>query len=810
VWAEKSNVERYATHFSAFDLSAISGFFFCSISTTDNVSGQVSKELWTGTTTAFDYAYDARSRLTGITRSATDKVNWTYNTAGLVTSEITTIPQVTSALGASSVTSTMNYAYDTAGRTTSKSLSNGSTVQYTDAMVYDFRDRMTQQTRTQSSGGSLWSKFTYNTLDLVTIAEQGTGSVTSNPELVQTTTRDLAGRPTSISYQSGTNSLATYSMAYVSESNRLASLTTPQGTTNYGYSANGQLIQAGSTGYTYDANGNPTNRAGKTTQIGTWNRLLDDGDFTYQYDAEGRTTGRTSKTTGQTESYVWNRRGQLTQIDVHSNAAMTNLTGQVNYSYDPTGRRTSVRNQTGIGSGSYAQSVDYLMSDGDQVGQILGATGQTTRRFRYGIGVDSVLSEQRFSGGTASNPEYQLTDHLGTVRGVAQRTTGVNAAVVNALQYDSFGKLISQSNASKQPYHGFAGRDIEPVGGLTYNRNRYYSTQTGRFISQDPIGFAAGDENLYRYVGNSPTNATDPTGLETYVKGLPLHNKTGYWWNHAQSEYGPQFRGNGIFKPFAADYIPTNKKSETPRFMFDPIAKGVHLRIPYKDGVPDFSRWQHSEMVKGKKTPAVVEIQLTSDLEISDDARRSRDYTKADNAYRDKIKNKNWQRPDGYTWHHQTVDRTGKGQMLLIRTDVHEIAKHWGPYSVYRDLQLALQRKDKKAMTELLERASAFKTLRMVKLAAGGVGIIFTAQSAYGGFQKDGTWGAVEAAGKDITCQEELGHAIYIPNEFVYGTALGIDPDSTWDEEWRLIQFMQNMGVNPSGLHTQQPKRNNE
>ncbi|MCU0711100.1 MAG: hypothetical protein MUC43_03505 [Pirellula sp.] len=150
------------------------------------MSGQVSKELWTGTSTAFDYSYDARSRLTGITRSATDKVNWTYNTAGLVTSEITTIPQVTSALGASSVTSTMNYTFDTVGRIASKSLSNDSTVQYTDAMLYDFRDRMTQQTRTQSSGGNLWSKFFYNSLDLVTTAEQGTGSVTSNPELVQT------------------------------------------------------------------------------------------------------------------------------------------------------------------------------------------------------------------------------------------------------------------------------------------------------------------------------------------------------------------------------------------------------------------------------------------------------------------------------------------------------------------------------------------------------------------------------------------------------------------------------------------------
>ena len=29
----------------------------------------------------------------------------------------------------------------------------------------------------------------------------------------------------------------------------------------------------------------------------------------------------------------------------------------------------------------------------------------------------------------------------------------------------------------------------------------------------DPLGFAAGDANLYRYVGNNPTNHTDPTGL---------------------------------------------------------------------------------------------------------------------------------------------------------------------------------------------------------------------------------------------------------------------------------------------------------
>lgn len=36
------------------------------------------------------------------------------------------------------------------------------------------------------------------------------------------------------------------------------------------------------------------------------------------------------------------------------------------------------------------------------------------------------------------------------------------------------------------------------------------------FRSTKPMGFAAGDTNLYRYVGNNPTNATDPTGLTAF------------------------------------------------------------------------------------------------------------------------------------------------------------------------------------------------------------------------------------------------------------------------------------------------------
>ena len=46
-----------------------------------------------------------------------------------------------------------------------------------------------------------------------------------------------------------------------------------------------------------------------------------------------------------------------------------------------------------------------------------------------------------------------------------------------------------------------------------------YNPLVGRFLEEDPIDFDAGDPNLYRYVGNSPTNGTDPSGLDRlYVK----------------------------------------------------------------------------------------------------------------------------------------------------------------------------------------------------------------------------------------------------------------------------------------------------
>ncbi len=59
----------------------------------------------------------------------------------------------------------------------------------------------------------------------------------------------------------------------------------------------------------------------------------------------------------------------------------------------------------------------------------------------------------------------------------------------------------------------FAGMQYDATTGLYYDHARYYDAVIGRFMSQDPKGFAAGDTNLYRYVGNDPTGLNDPSGM---------------------------------------------------------------------------------------------------------------------------------------------------------------------------------------------------------------------------------------------------------------------------------------------------------
>jgi RHS repeat-associated protein len=85
--------------------------------------------------------------------------------------------------------------------------------------------------------------------------------------------------------------------------------------------------------------------------------------------------------------------------------------------------------------------------------------------------------------------------------------------LLNHIDYDSFGQIIAQSNAGAGDRFTYTGREFDFEINLYYYRARFYDPVLGRFINQDPLGFDAGDPNLYRYVFNSPLTTTDPSGL---------------------------------------------------------------------------------------------------------------------------------------------------------------------------------------------------------------------------------------------------------------------------------------------------------
>jgi RHS repeat-associated protein len=91
--------------------------------------------------------------------------------------------------------------------------------------------------------------------------------------------------------------------------------------------------------------------------------------------------------------------------------------------------------------------------------------------------------------------------------------------------YDIYGKL---RNFVSPPSEGL-GEDFIPFRqlgqyedvetGLYYNRFRYYSPETGTYISQDPIGLAGNNPNFYAYAFDS-NSEVDLFGLDCQVHHL--------------------------------------------------------------------------------------------------------------------------------------------------------------------------------------------------------------------------------------------------------------------------------------------------
>ena len=103
-------------------------------------------------------------------------------------------------------------------------------------------------------------------------------------------------------------------------------------------------------------------------------------------------------------------------------------------------------------------------------------------------------------------------DKMGSV--IAMSDTAGNLAE-GPYTYDPYGNGAPTTGV---PFK-YTGQRLDPETGLYYDRARYYSASTGRFLQIDPAGYGAG-MNLYVYANDDPTDLTDPSGMYCIVASI--------------------------------------------------------------------------------------------------------------------------------------------------------------------------------------------------------------------------------------------------------------------------------------------------
>jgi RHS repeat-associated protein len=142
-----------------------------------------------------------------------------------------------------------------------------------------------------------------------------------------------------------------------------------------------------------------------------------------------------------------------------------------------------------------------------------------TERYLFGPGVvdgavvDQILARTNASGTTA----WYLNNKLGSVRDIVS-TTGSN---LDHIVYDSFGNIVSETNAANGDRFKFAGMEYDSTTAQYYDRARIYDAAVGTFAGADPVAFAAPGFNLFVYALNDPTDVTDPNGDNPVQRPLP-------------------------------------------------------------------------------------------------------------------------------------------------------------------------------------------------------------------------------------------------------------------------------------------------
>lgn len=382
----------------------------------------------------------------------------------------------------------IQYVRDTAGRVTSISTSAGATT-----LTYNGRGELASVV--DPSGTTSYSRDLDGRPTTVTFANGVT--------LVNA--YDTVGRITRITYTLGPSTLL--DMFYTRDSS--GRITRVQESTgrdvSYSYDPLGRLIEERTTApssetitYEYDPSGNLTRRTDNAgAQLFSYDindRPLSDGVSTYTWDANGNLATRTTGT--KAETFTYDSRNLLVRFARTGSNPTT-----VTYAYDADGLLAS-RTVDGVLTRILW---DRASSVFPQILEERDASNVLLRRYEHG---DLSITHAREANG---NTSLLLSDHVGTVRAL----TASNGTITAQFVSDAYGRPQGASPSGI----GYAGGYTDPASGFVFMRSRWYAPALTRFIHADeatPDVLDSRTLNRYVYSLDDPVNRLDPTGRESF------------------------------------------------------------------------------------------------------------------------------------------------------------------------------------------------------------------------------------------------------------------------------------------------------
>jgi RHS repeat-associated protein len=218
------------------------------------------------------------------------------------------------------------------------------------------------------------------------------------------------------------------------------------------------------------------------------NEIASFGGTTYTSDADGNRLTETSA--AGTVSYTWDARGRLHAILAPGGVTTTFL-------YDYAGNMIEKR----VTSTGEDNLQDYILDDVSNIVSV--QQGPAVSSILDGRGPDDIMAIVQ-----AGSPIFPLLDQISS----ESAFTDGSGNLIGREFYEPFGASATSGTVS---LFGFTGQ-LQINTGLYYYRARFYDGNTGRFLSEDPIGPIGGDANFYRYAGNGPIAATDPFGTASW------------------------------------------------------------------------------------------------------------------------------------------------------------------------------------------------------------------------------------------------------------------------------------------------------